>query len=64
MDRKRKLDLTTTGADRDGNGFPSAAGGANDDGPSVNPYTGVPYSPRYYGILKTRKGERMVERGS
>eukprot|EP00887_Chlorella_sp_A99_P003973 scaffold11.g3973.t1 len=54
MDRKRKLDIYEA---------PPSSGAANgtstsygDDGPSVNPYTGRPYSNRYYQILSGRKG--------
>ncbi|KAL6765945.1 DEAH-box nuclear pre-mRNA splicing factor [Haematococcus lacustris] len=42
-DRKRKLDVGDT---RDG----------RDSAPHVNPYTGRPYSTRYYDILEKRKG--------
>ena len=62
MERKRKLDLTTPGTAGNGRAAGGSAGGggggADDDGPSVNPYTGVPYTPRYYGILETRKGTK------
>lgn len=64
MERKRKLDLTTTGTVANGRaagGCPAATG--DDDGPSVNPYTDVPYTPRYYGILETRKGTGVKEEG-
>ncbi len=46
MERKRKLDVLAVG-----NGavaLPSQ--------PSINPYTGRPYSSRYYDILAKRKG--------
>jgi hypothetical protein len=60
MERKRKLDLDTPGTAA--NGRPSSAGrdgggGCADGEAGVCPYTGVPYSSKYYGILKTRQGE-------
>jgi pre-mRNA-splicing factor ATP-dependent RNA helicase DHX15/PRP43 len=53
-DRKRKLDL--------GDADPSVKRGASEGGGAggedgLNPYTGRPYSPRYYEILEKRKGE-------
>jgi hypothetical protein len=44
-DRKRKLDVFTSDA-------PSSTNGAA----TVNPYTGRPYSQKYYDILQKRKG--------
>jgi hypothetical protein len=53
MDRKRKLDLFEAA------NAPSgllAAQTATDGG--INPYTGRPYTKRYYDILSTRQSER------
>lgn len=46
MERKRKLDVFETAA---GNGTVAAQ-------PSINPYTGRPYSTKYHDILAKRKG--------
>lgn len=54
MDRKRKLDLGD--AANGGDAGPSGSD-AGDDGGGVSPYTGRPYTKRYYEILKTRKGK-------
>lgn len=51
-DRKRRLDL--------GDADPAAAKRAASVPPpedGANPYTGRPYSPRYFEILAKRKGE-------
>ena len=49
-DRKRKLDIGTPDE-------ALAALAAARMNPSVNPYTGKPYSQRYYDILSKRLGE-------
>ena len=56
MDRKRKLDVLGLGAEDDATGVnvtvtPPASQQA------LNPYTGRPYSAKYYDILSKRKGE-------
>ncbi len=48
-DRKRKLDI--------GQENEAAASGSRAN-PTINPYTGKLYTPRYYDILSTRVGER------
>lgn len=54
-ERKRKLDLGDADPSlKQGRGAPGA--GAEEDS-GFNPYTGRPYSPRYYEILAKRKGE-------
>ena len=57
MDRKRKLELYEAPA-ANGGAPGTSYGQQTDDGPSVNPYNGRPYSQRYYQILAERKGER------
>lgn len=62
MERKRKLDLGCAYDDAQPSGAVDAGtnGGAaqRDAGDTgVNPYTGRPYSNRYYEILAGRKGE-------
>lgn len=53
MDRKRKLDVFEQDA---GKRFHAANGSAMPVQASLNPYTGRPYSSRYYEILSKRKG--------
>lgn len=53
MDRKRKLDVLEQDA---GKRFHAANGSAVPGQASLNPYTGRPYSGRYYEILSKRKG--------
>lgn len=48
MDRKRKLELPEEPS--------SSKKMADEAGPSTSPFTGRPYSQRYYQILGTRKG--------
>jgi pre-mRNA-splicing factor ATP-dependent RNA helicase DHX15/PRP43 len=50
MDRKRKIDLDDGGVD-------ASKKAAADTGRvgSINPWTGIPYSQRFYDILKTRE---------
>ena len=61
MDRKRKLDVFEQDASKrfqSVNG--SAHGGIGSTMPgqaALNPYTGRPYSGRYYEILAKRKGQ-------
>lgn len=52
MDRKRKLDVNP--ADLNGLG-----GALTQPNKGLNPYTGRPYSQRYYDILQKRTGELM-----
>lgn len=54
MERKRKLELFETGPN--GEGANGDAEGAGADA-AINPYTGRPYTPRYYEILAGRKGK-------
>lgn len=55
-ERKRKLDLGDADPSKQGRGA-AGGGGAGAEDSGVNPYTGRPYSPRYYEILAKRKGE-------
>lgn len=53
MDRKRKLDVNPVDV--------NALGGAlAQPNKGLNPYTGRPYSNRYYDILQKRTGEPML----
>ena len=52
-ERKRKLDVFDNGA----TGFSSQPPALRE---GVNPFTGRPYSARYYDILSKRKGGRSV----
>lgn len=62
MERKRKLDIydeATPAAAAGREGSANGDGLQRDAGDSgINPYTGRPYSGRYYEILAGRKGER------
>lgn len=51
-DRKRKLDLEVEAAPKRASGFTSAPAISS----TVNPYTGRPYSQKYYEILDKRQG--------
>jgi pre-mRNA-splicing factor ATP-dependent RNA helicase DHX15/PRP43 len=60
MDRKRRLDLGEDGDDAKRPAMvdpSSAAAAAAAAAPSVNPFTGRPYSDKYYEILDKRQGE-------
>ena len=61
MDRKRKLDVYEQDAGKRfhaANGaVPSGVGTAMQGQSALNPYTGRPYSGRYYEILSKRRGE-------
>jgi pre-mRNA-splicing factor ATP-dependent RNA helicase DHX15/PRP43 len=52
-DRKRKIDLTLTGTGDYGNS--SGQQHYNGTATTLNPWTGQPYSQRYYSILATRQ---------
>jgi len=58
MERKRKLDLPT---ELENNNTQNKHTG-NEGGSAVNPYTGRPYTSRYYDILAGRKGRWKNER--
>ncbi len=67
MDRKRKLDVFEQDAGKrfqGANGANGAAyGGIGTTIPgqaALNPYTGRPYSGRYYDILSKRKGQTTL----
>lgn len=64
MDRKRKLDVFEQDAGKRFHGANGAAhGGVGTTIPgqaSLNPYTGRPYSGRYYDILSKRKGQTTL----
>ena len=54
MERKRKLEI-----------FEDGSAGNNGAGPedvdqTVNPYTGRPYTKRYFDILTGRKGKEYI----
>ena len=51
MDRKRKLEIFQPVGEANQDNGPPVEGTAE-----VNPYTGLPYSNRYFEILKGRKG--------
>jgi hypothetical protein len=59
MERKRKLDLydgaqpSNAGAETGGHAAAQREPGDN----GISPYTGRPYSSRYYEILEGRKGQ-------
>lgn len=59
MERKRKLDVYQTASkDRpDGSSI-----GAEQNGGTLNPYTGRPYSERYFEILRGRQGKCQFTR--
>lgn len=63
MDRKRKLDVFEQDASKRLQGANGAAhGGIGMTVPgqaALNPYTGRPYSGRYYDILSKRKGQHV-----
>lgn len=52
-DRMRKLDL---GQENEA----AALVSGSRSNPSINPYTGKLYTPRYYDILSTRVGEQPL----
>jgi len=56
MDRKRKLELFDTDGKEQGDGGNAqiASGDA-----AINPYTGRPYTPRYFEILSGRAGKHV-----
>jgi hypothetical protein len=62
MERKRKLEVYDGQPQAPVNGGAygqqTAAPPAGDNG--INPYTGRPYSQRYYQILSTRQGAHAV----
>lgn len=64
MDRKRKLDVFEQDASKRfqaANGAAHGGIGTNMPGQAtLNPYTGRPYSGRYYEILSKRKGQLGV----
>ena len=64
MDRKRKLDVFEQDAGKRFQGANGAAyGGIGTTIPgqaALNPYTGRPYSGRYYDILSKRKGQTTL----
>jgi hypothetical protein len=64
MDRKRKLDVFEQDAGKRFQGANGAAhGGIGTNMPgqaALNPYTGRPYSGRYYEILSKRKGQTTL----
>lgn len=51
--RKRMLDLETDESNKRAKEVAATAGG-------ISPYTGKPYSQRYYDILQKRQGECRV----
>lgn len=51
MDRKRKLQIFEDGSAQNNGAVPE------DGDQTVNPYTGRPYTKRYYDILAGRKGK-------
>ena len=55
-ERKRKLDLGDLEAP------PSKMSKTSEETPQINPYTGRPYSARYYEILEKRKQLPVWER--
>lgn len=61
MDRKRKLEVFEQDAGKRfhaANGAVHGGVGTSISGQStLNPYTGRPYSGRYYEILATRRGD-------
>ena len=54
MERKRKLEIFEDG--------PAGNNGAGpeDGDQTVNPYTGRPYTKRYFDILAGRKGKKYI----
>jgi len=55
MERKRKIEILE-------DGLAQKSGASPEDGDqTVNPYTGRPYTKRYYDILAGRKGMEYIE---
>jgi hypothetical protein len=63
-DRKRKLDLgdADPAAAKRASSVPPPPSAEGAEAGGVNPYTGRPYSPRYYEILAKRKGESICRK--
>ena len=57
MERKRKLEIYEEGAP--GTAPNGAAPAGQPEEQTINPYTGRPYTKRYYDILAGRKGNYM-----
>ena len=61
MDRKRKLDVFEQDTGKRFHGPNGAAyGGVVPAQSALNPFTGRPYSGRYYEILSKRKGKLLL----
>ena len=57
MDRKRKLDVSQDDASKRAANGHGGVGSVMPGQAALNPYTGRPYSGRYYEILSKRQGQ-------